>query len=132
MKTTIEGSTPIYRSGRVLQIAGIFDLPPARGARSGWDVDLPIEGRQWNIGLIVGPSGREEHHPRALFGPALVERFEWPQRSMPDAFPAEMGIKQISGLLSSVGFSSPSAWLRPFHVPLPASSSACSVRGRWR
>ncbi len=118
MKTTIERSTAIYRSGRVLQIAGIFDLPPARRSTVRWDVDLPIDGREWNVGLIVGPSGAGKSTvARGLFGPALVERFEWPQeRSVLDAFPAEMGIKQISGLLSSVGFSSPPAWLRPFHV----------------
>ena len=79
MKTTIERSTPIYRSGRVLQIAGIFDLPPAPRSAVRWDVDLPIEGRPWNIGLIVGPSGAGKSTiARALFGPALVERFDWP------------------------------------------------------
>jgi ABC-type protease/lipase transport system fused ATPase/permease subunit len=96
MKTSIERSTPIYRSGRVLQIAGIFDLPPPQRSAVRWDVDLPIEGRPWNIGLIVGPSGAGKSIiARELFGPALVERFDWPpQRSILDAFPAEMGSRK--------------------------------------
>src|SRR5262249_32847356 len=33
-----------------------------------------------------------------------------------DAFPDGMSIKDIVALLSAVGFASPPAWLRPFHV----------------
>jgi GNAT superfamily N-acetyltransferase len=33
-----------------------------------------------------------------------------------DLFPLEMSIKEIVALLSAVGFASPPAWLRPFHV----------------
>ena len=35
---------------------------------------------------------------------------------MLDAFPKDMSIKEILLLLSSVGFSSPPSWVRPFHV----------------
>jgi GNAT superfamily N-acetyltransferase len=120
MKATIERSTAIRKSGRVLQISGIFDLPPAAESTVRWEVDLPIEGREWNVGLIVGASGAGKSTvARELFGPAVVEGFDfdWPRdRSIIDAFPAAMGIKQINELLSSVGFSSPPSWLRPFHV----------------
>jgi ABC-type thiamine transport system ATPase subunit/GNAT superfamily N-acetyltransferase len=118
MKTTIERRTTIHKSGRVLQIAGIFDLPPAAECTVRWNVDLPIEGRDWSVGLVVGASGSGKSTiVRELFGPAVVEGFDWPaDRSILDAFPAEMGIKEISGLLSSVGLSSPPAWLRPFRA----------------
>lgn len=33
-----------------------------------------------------------------------------------DGFPEDMPVKDIVRLLSSVGFSSPPSWLRPFHV----------------
>src|SRR5262249_24441579 len=33
-----------------------------------------------------------------------------------DGFPADLGIKDIAGLLCSVGFSSPPSWLKPFRV----------------
>src|SRR5262249_54540089 len=41
----------------------------------------------------------------------------WPkEQTILDAFPEEMSIKEIVQLLSSVGFSSPPYWLRPYHV----------------
>jgi len=41
----------------------------------------------------------------------------WPNdQSILDGFPPGMPIKEIVELLSSVGFSSPPAWLRPFRV----------------
>jgi hypothetical protein len=66
----------------------------------------------------VGPSGcGKTTIARELFGASLVSGFDWPgDRSIVDAFPADMSIKDITGLLSSVGFSSPPSWLRPFCV----------------
>jgi len=47
----------------------------------------------------------------------MRDSFEWPHdKSLVDAFPAKMSIKDITQLLSSVGFSSPPSWLRPFRV----------------
>src|SRR5204863_2808518 len=37
-------------------------------------------------------------------------------RSVLDGFPVDVPIKELIELLSSVGFSSPPAWLRPYHV----------------
>jgi hypothetical protein len=46
-----------------------------------------------------------------------VSGFDWSaDKAIVDAFPAALGIKEITGLLSSVGFSSPPSWLRPFSV----------------
>jgi ABC-type Mn2+/Zn2+ transport system ATPase subunit len=43
--------------------------------------------------------------------------YEWDGgKSIIDNFPASANIKDISKALSSVGFSSPPNWLRPFHV----------------
>jgi len=118
MKSTIQRLTPIVASGRVLQCRGLFDVPPAENSVCQWEVDLPLEDREWNIGLIVGPSGcGKSTVARELFADQLCGDFAWPaDKSILDAFPAAMGIKEITGLLSSVGFSSPPSWLRPFHV----------------
>ena len=118
MKAIIELRTAIHKSGRVLQMSGIFDLPPATESKVRWTVDLPIEDCGWNIGLIVGPSGAGKSTvARELFGPAMIDKFDWPaDRSVLDAFPGGMGIREICELLSSVGLSSPPAWLRPFRV----------------
>lgn len=97
---------------------GMFDVPPSKRSELAWEVELLIEGKDWNIGLIVGPSGcGKTTIARELFAEQMVGDYLWPGvKSLLDAFPAEMGIKEIIELLSSVGFSSPPAWVRPFGV----------------
>lgn len=118
MRIEIERSSPIVRSPRVAQLEGLFDVPAAQRSTERWVADLPIEDRDWHIGLICGPSGSGKSTLARELWPELVfDGFEWPtDRSIVDGFPAGMGIKDITGLLSSVGFASPPQWLRPFHV----------------
>src|SRR5688500_7177100 len=100
-------STPVARSPRVLQLEGMFDIPPAARAQLTWDVDLPLEEKPWNIGLIVGPSGcGKTTVARALFGGGMAAGFRWSEdRSLLDDFPRAMPIKELVELLCSVGFS---------------------------
>src|SRR5690606_40329212 len=101
-----------------MQIEGLFDVPPTERAALKWEADLPIEERPWNVGLIVGPSGSGKSTVARKLWPEQISRvYEWDaKRSLLDSFPAEMGIKEIAELLSSVGFSTPPAWVRPFGV----------------
>jgi len=110
--------TTIKRTARVMQMEGMFDVDPGTTSRVEWEVDLPIEDEPWNIGLIVGPSGcGKTTIARELFESEMVDGFDWPaDQSIMDAFPAGMSLKDITALLSSVGFSSPPNWLRPFGV----------------
>jgi len=113
--------TRIIRTARVAQVEGLFDIPPAEKSQQGWDVQLPLEVKPWHIGLIVGPSGSGKSTvARALFGDQLDLQGSlpaWPNdQSILDGFPPGMPIKEVVELLSSVGFSSPPAWLRPFRV----------------
>ena len=66
--------------------------------------------------VLVGPSGcGKSTIARHLFPVSREEA--WPDdRSLLDAFPPELSIKDVVELLSSVGFSSPPAWLRPYRV----------------
>lgn len=116
MHAEITRSVAVVRSPRVKQLEGMFDVPPAKRSEQAWTVDLPLEGRPWEIGLIVGPSGcGKSTIARELFGNDLVAGFDWPEdRSIVDAFPVELGMSEITGALSSVGFSSPPSWLRPY------------------
>ena len=116
-------SVPIVRSGRVLQLEGLFDVPPAERDERTWTVDLPIgdgewTGAPWSIGLIVGPSGSGKTTvARELFGDRLVTGHDWPaDRCILDAFPPHMGVKEITTLLGAAGLSSVPSWLRPFRV----------------
>jgi ABC-type lipoprotein export system ATPase subunit len=122
MKLTVKVASDIVRSPRVLQVEGLFDVPPTQRAELSWVVNLPIEEQAWNVGLIVGPSGcGKSSVARQAFGKELARfeglRADWQHgRSLLDGFPAHMGIKEVVEMLSSVGFSSPPSWVRPFEV----------------
>jgi len=118
MKIDIVRQCPILSSARVVQVSGMFDVPPQDVSRVELRGDLPIEDRDWNIGLIVGPSGSGKSTiARDLFGAAVVTGFAWPSdRSILDGFPPDVGIKIVVGMLNSVGFGSVPNWLRPFGV----------------
>ena len=109
MQTTIQVSTPIIRTPRVLQLEGLFDLAPTEKTAQSWDISLPLEERAWHIGLIVGPSGcGKSTIARRLWPYHLIQAPAWPcDRAVVDGFPNELSIKDIVSLLSSVGFSSP-------------------------
>jgi ABC-type lipoprotein export system ATPase subunit len=107
----------IVRTPRVMQLEGIFDVPPSEKSAEQWTVNLDLP-QEWNVGLIVGASGSGKTTiARELFGDYMVSGFEWSHnKSIVDDFPKDMSIKDITDLLSSVGFSSPPSWVRPFHV----------------
>lgn len=111
-------STAVIRSPRVMQLEGMFGLAAEKQSQVKWSVELPLEEHSWNIGLIVGPSGcGKTTIAREMFRDQFIEGYDWFQRkSLIDAFPREMGIKEITTLLSSVGFSSPPCWMKPYHV----------------
>ena len=113
----IRREVPVQQTARVLQLAGLFDLPPAERSQQEWHVRLDLP-ETWHVGLIVGPSGCGKSTIAREFWPEhLAKDWPWPaDRSVLDGFPADMGIKDITGLLCSVGFSSPPSWLRPFAV----------------
>ena len=107
----------ITRSARVMQLEGIFDLPASKANRVEWDMDIDLQERDWNVGMIVGPSGcGKTTLAHELFG-EFNSTFEWSHdKTVVDDFPEHMSIKEITELLSRVGFSSPPSWLRSFHV----------------
>lgn len=107
----------ITRTPRVMQLEGIFDVSPLDKSVECWEVSLELPD-DWNVGAIVGPSGcGKTTIINELFPDNVVADFEWSnKKSIVDDFPKRMSIKDICHLLSSVGFSSPPSWLRPFHV----------------
>lgn len=107
----------IIRTPRVMQMEGIFDVPLSERSAETWQVNLELP-EAWNVGLIVGPSGSGKTTiAREMFSDHLSHEWDWPKdKSVLDGFSKEMSIKEIVALLSSVGFSSPPLWVRPFRV----------------
>jgi GNAT superfamily N-acetyltransferase len=116
VKTTIELSADVPKTARVLQMAGLFDMPVDQRNTVQWTHELPIERQSWHVGLIVGPSGAGKTVlAKDLWPDRVRRRFDWPRESaILDAFPEGMGIRDITGLLTSVGLGSVPAWVRPY------------------
>lgn len=117
--TSIKLTSTIERSPRIMQLEGMFDLPVEEVSVTEIPMNIPdLSEREWNVGLIVGPSGAGKSTvAKTLFNKELTksENFVWSKnKAVIDDFPKTMTIKEITELLSSVGFSSPPAWLRPF------------------
>lgn len=110
-------SCPVYDSFRVQQVAGMFDVPVSERATTSIAVEVPGADEDWQIGLVVGPSGSGKTSiARRAFGADLIGDRPWPSdRAVVDCFGA-LDAKQITGLLTAVGFSSPPAWIRPYSV----------------
>lgn len=109
--------SPVESSFRVEQVRGMFDVPGSNAVTHEWHVEMPIEQKPWQIGLIVGPSGSGKTTiGRRLFPDALFhEGYDWPETAaLVDGFPEKLGAAEITKALSSVGFSSPPHWLKRF------------------
>lgn len=111
-------SIDIERTPRAAQLEGMFDVPEAKKQTVSFHFEAPFDERDWQIGLIVGPSGAGKSSvARYLFGDSIVAGYDWhPSRSLVDSFDKAHSIRDITAALSSVGFSSPPSWLKPFRV----------------
>lgn len=117
LRGRVENACDVERTFRVRQMEGMFDVPPSEKSRQVWEADVTLPD-EWNVGLIVGPSGSGKSTLARAWWPGQADaRYDWPgDRSILDGFPESMGIRDVTGLLSSVGFSSPPSWLRPFRA----------------
>jgi hypothetical protein len=120
MQAHIVVESPVQETPRVLQVRGLFDLAAEKTSRLEWHVTLPLAEKPWHLGLIVGPSGCGKSTLARHCWPEAVAHsaaLAWPrERTILDAFPETLSVKEVVELLAAVGFSSPPAWLRPFHV----------------
>jgi len=99
------------------QVRGMFDLKEATEASETFAVELPDVQEDWQIGVIVGPSGSGKSTvARDVYGKHFVEGCRWDkQKAVVDHFDG-CDIRQVTGTLNAVGFSSPPSWVKPHHV----------------
>lgn len=116
MKVHVVHEANIEKTPRVAQVSSMFDVPLEKKMHAEWSFDMPLDEREWNVGLIVGPSGSGKTTiARQLWPKQIAAAPEWPaDKPVVDAFPAEMSVKDVVGLFTAVGFSSPPSWMRPF------------------
>lgn len=117
IETTVE--SPPYSSYRAARVRSLFNVSEDQGSKHTVKVSLPIDEKEWQIGVVVGASGSGKTTlGKQLFGAGrLHQGFEW-SREAPiiDEVGADADFNEVTGALSSVGLGTVPSWLRPFHV----------------
>jgi len=124
---TIQLDCPVFDSFRVQQVAGMFDVPVEERAATRIEFELPPLDEPWQIGLVVGPSGSGKSTvARRLFGDVLYRPADWLRdRAVIDCLSGPT--RDVVRLLTAVGFSSPPAWIRPYHTLSTGEQFRCDL-----
>lgn len=121
MTIEIRHSCEDFKSYRAARVKSLFNA--TTGYNWSKDVELPIEGKDWQIGLIVGASGSG----KTSVGRVLAEQLGsgeiydlyagWHNdRPIIDDISPNGDFNVVTSALSSVGLGDVPAWLRPFNV----------------
>ena len=118
MKIQIRNNCSDFNTYRAARVKSLFNCDS--GADFALDADLPLEGNDWRVGVVVGPSGS---------GKTSIGRSIWPDvgiydgdqgwapdKPIVDCIAPAGGFDDVTGALSAVGLGSVPAWLRPFHA----------------
>lgn len=101
---------------RVNSIVNNFDLD-LNHLKETFEGNIDIEGKDWNIGLIVGGSGTGKTTiAKECFKNSYFVNYDYNAPSVIDDMPKDKSIKEIEKTFTSVGFSSPPSWLKPYSV----------------
>lgn len=116
MKINIEHRCNDFDSYRAARVKSLFNVES--GANVSIQADLPLEGQDWRIGIIVGASGTGKttlgHHIWPRVKPYAPR---WPKdQPIIDAICPNAPFDQVPAALSAVGLGSVPTWLRPYHV----------------
>lgn len=113
MKVAIHHSSRDSRSYRAERVKSLFNCED--GHRFDAEFDLPLEGQDWRIGLVVGPSGSGKTSLGRRLGSMWTP--EWPaSKPIIDAIAPKEDFNDVTAALAAVGLGSVPAWLRPFPV----------------
>ncbi len=116
MELKIKHSSKNFDSFRANKVKSLFNAENGHT----WEhtANIPIEGEDWQIGLVVGPSGSG----KTSIGKQLFKNVEihdlykdWnSDRPVIDDIAPDKNLNEVTGALSAVGLGDVPAWLRPF------------------
>lgn len=122
----IKRTTP-SDSYRVQSVIGAFDLDNAK-LDEHFMGNIDIEGKEWNIGLIVGGSGTGKTTiAKEVFGNCIYSGMPHTEQAVIDDMPKGASIQEIERMFTSVGFASPPNWLRPYSVLSNGEKMRCDL-----
>ncbi|MDY3547375.1 hypothetical protein PG291_02005 [Riemerella anatipestifer] len=117
MKISIKHSCKDFKSFRAEKVKSLFN------AESGheWEhiAELPIEGDDWQIGLIVGPSGSGKTSiGKQIWDNGIINLSDGWRSDIPivEDITPKKSMNEVTSALSAVGLGDVPAWLRPFKV----------------
>lgn len=111
---------------RVSSVLGAFDLDIEK-VKEHFTGSIDIEGKNWNVGLIVGGSGTGKSTiANEVFGNHFIE-YDYKSKSVIDDMPKEKSVKEITKAFTSVGFASPPSWLKPYSVLSNGEKMRCDL-----
>ncbi len=117
MKFEVHNICQDFDSYRAARVKSLFNAES--GCNFDLEAEIPIESREWSLGLIVGPSGSGKTSlGREFFGGgAIYNPDDWPgDKPVIDAIAPDGDFNQVTAALSGVGLGSVPSWLRPFHA----------------
>lgn len=106
-----------FNSYRAARVKSLFNAE--NGCNWEHTADIPIEGKEWQIGLIVGPSGSGKTSIGSrIFQKPIYDLYAGWETDKPivDSIAPAGDFNTVTGALSAVGLGDVPAWLRPFHV----------------
>lgn len=113
-----------YRVGSVLSA---FDLDIEK-VKEHFEGSIDVEGKEWNIGLIVGSSGSGKSTiAKEVFPDSYIFEQSYSAKSVIDDMPRDKSVKDITKAFTSVGFASPPSWLKPYSVLSNGEKMRCDL-----
>lgn len=114
MKFNFSKTTTPEKSFKTDSVRGKFDLDVSI-IQENFIGEIPIENKQWNIGVIYGNSGTGKSSiAQKLFPDSYVKKFDYKSMSVINDLPGT--VDEITRVLNAVGISSPPSWLKPYDV----------------
>ena len=114
MRVEVHHRCPDAGTYRAARVKSLFNVDE-QGTTFDLEADLPGLDEDWQIGVIVGPSGSGKSSLGAAIGPFYEPA--WPKDApIIDAIGPGLPFDQVTGALSAVGLGSVPSWLRPYSV----------------
>ncbi len=121
----IKKSNPV-ETFRVSNVLNTFDLNIEK-VKEHFKGSIDIEGKEWNVGLIVGGSGTGKTTIASeVFGNHFMT-YDYKESAVIDDMPQGKSIKEITKAFTSVGFASPPSWLKPYEVLSNGEKMRCDL-----
>lgn len=116
MKIAVHHRCAEATSYRAARVKSLFNVDS--GATFDLEAELPIEGMDWKLGLVIGPSGSGKSSiGRRIFGADAFYEPSWPKRRpIIDAIAPRVAFDDVTAALAAVGLGSVPTWLRPYGV----------------